>query len=107
MFVAPGPIELVQAIMRRRRVALTKATAARAITCSLCERRGRQPLACAVQRLAETGDVAMPENRENTGKQGHFAAVDFARLRREIANERLGHRQTDRGHVRPRCSILL
>jgi hypothetical protein len=32
--------------------------------------------------------------------------IDFARLRGEIANERLGHRQTDHGHVRPRCSIL-
>jgi len=41
------------------------------------------------------------------GKQGNLAAIDFARLRGEIANERLGHRQTDRGHVRLPCSILL
>src|SRR5262249_6750878 len=34
----PGPIELVQAIMRRRRLALAKAIAARPIACSLCAR---------------------------------------------------------------------
>ena len=38
MLVAPGPIELVQTIMRRRRDALAKATAESAIACSLCER---------------------------------------------------------------------
>ena len=32
---------------------------------------------------------------------------DIARLRSEIASERLGHRQTDRGHSRPPCFILL
>src|SRR5215469_1633649 len=40
------------------------------------------------------------------GKQGNLAAIDFDRLRGEIANERLGHRQTDRGHSRLPCSIL-
>jgi hypothetical protein len=67
----------------------------------------RQPLAHVVQRLADSGDIAMPENRKNAGKQGNLAAIHFARLRREIANERLGHRQPDRGHPRPLCSILL
>jgi hypothetical protein len=38
MFVAPGPIEVVQAIMRRRRLALAKAIAACAIACSLWDR---------------------------------------------------------------------
>ena len=32
--------------------------------------QGRQPLACAVQRLAKPGDIAMPKNRKNTGEQG-------------------------------------
>ena len=46
MFVAPGPIELVQAIMRRRPLALAKATAANAIACSLCARNvGKRSLA--------------------------------------------------------------
>ena len=38
MFVAPGPIELVTAIIRRRKLALAKAIAACAIACSLCAR---------------------------------------------------------------------
>ena len=38
MLVAPGPIELVQTIIRRRREALAKAIAASAIACSLCAR---------------------------------------------------------------------
>jgi hypothetical protein len=39
MFVARGPMELVQAIMRRRRLALAKAIAAKPIACSLCARK--------------------------------------------------------------------
>ena len=35
MFVAPGPIDVVQAIMRRRACALANAMAACAIACSL------------------------------------------------------------------------
>jgi hypothetical protein len=38
MLVAPGPIELVHAIMRRRFIVLAKAEAACAIACSLCAR---------------------------------------------------------------------
>ena len=38
MLVAPGPIELVHAIMRLRREALAKAIAACAIACSLWAR---------------------------------------------------------------------
>jgi hypothetical protein len=36
--VAPGPIEVVHAIIRRRKCALAKAIAACAIACSLCAR---------------------------------------------------------------------
>jgi hypothetical protein len=38
MFVAPGPIDVVHAIMRRRREALAKAIAACAMACSLWAR---------------------------------------------------------------------
>jgi hypothetical protein len=38
MFIEPGPIEVVQAIICRRFLALANATAARAIPCSLCAR---------------------------------------------------------------------
>jgi hypothetical protein len=69
--------------------------------------QGRQPLARVVQRLADSSDIAVPENGKNAGKQWNFAAIDFARLRCEISRERLGHRQTDRGHARPSCPILV
>ena len=39
MLLAPGPIELVHAIIRRRRLALAKPIAARPIACSLCARK--------------------------------------------------------------------
>ena len=39
MLVAPGPIDVVQAIMRRRRLALAKAMAACAMPCSLWARK--------------------------------------------------------------------
>src|SRR5512145_1127218 len=39
MLLAPGPIEVVQAIIRRRACALAKAIAACAIACSLCARK--------------------------------------------------------------------
>jgi hypothetical protein len=47
MLVAPGPIDEVQAIMRRRRDALANAIAACAIACSLCARKvGSASRAC-------------------------------------------------------------
>jgi hypothetical protein len=63
--------------------------------------QGRQPLACLVQRFADSSDIAVPENGKNAGQQRNFAVIKFARLRCEVANERLGHRQPDRGHPRP------
>jgi hypothetical protein len=106
MFVAPGPMELVQAIMRRRRLALAKAIAAKPIARSLCARKvGSRPHTS--HSFADSSDIAMPENGKNAGKQRKFAAIDFARLNREITDERLGHRQADRGHPRAPWSILL
>jgi hypothetical protein len=52
------------------------------------------------RRFADSSDIAVPENGKNAGKQRKFAAIDFARLNREIADERLGHRQAERGHPR-------
>ena len=39
MFVAPGPIDVVTAIMRRRKLALAKAMAACAMPCSVVSAR--------------------------------------------------------------------
>jgi hypothetical protein len=107
MFFAPGPMELVQAIMRRRRLALAKAIAAKTIACSLCARMVARHPHKFVQRFADSSDIAVPENGKNAREQRKFAAIDFARLRREIADERLGHRQADRSHPRAPWSILL
>jgi hypothetical protein len=92
--------------MRRRRLALAKAIAAKPIARSLCARKvGSRPHTS--HSFADSSDIAMPENGKNAGKQRNFAAIDFARLHREIADERLGHRQTDRGHPQPHCPILV
>ena len=42
--------------------------------------------------------VAVAENRENAREQKILTTVDFAVLRGEEADERLGHRETDCGH---------
>ena len=52
---------------------------------------GRQLRARGVERLAETGDVAVTENREHTGHERHLDTVDLRSLASEIPNERLGH----------------
>ena len=61
--------------------------------------QGRQAVAGLVQGLAQAGDVAMAEDRENTGEQRDFLAVDLGVLRHEKAHQRLGHGQADRGHL--------
>jgi hypothetical protein len=86
---------------------LSEADCSQAHSLLVMRAQSRQPLARVVQRFADSGDIAMPENGKNAGKQWNFAAIDFARLHREIADERLGHRQTDRGHPQPHCPILV
>ena len=97
MLVAPGPMEVVQAIIRRRREALAKAMAACAIACSLWRAEGRQLVAHPVQRLAHAGHVAMAEDRPDPAEDRHdrpSISVFWA----AIADERLGHGEADRGH---------
>ncbi len=53
------------------------------------------------QRLREAGDVAMPEDREDAGKQRHFLAVHDGELVDEIAHQRLRHGEADCGHAYP------
>src|SRR5206468_9082880 len=76
---------------------LAKATAANAIACSLCARNvGKRSLA--PYSASQPRDIAVTENRESASKKEIFSAVDLARLRREEADERLGHREPDCGH---------
>ena len=62
MFVAPGPIDVVQAIVAVRRIARAKPVEACTIDCSL--RGWWYGRSCAVldQRLAQPGHVAVPED---------------------------------------------
>ena len=69
MLVAPGPMEVVQAIMRRRREALAKAMAACAMACSLWARKVGSVVAHAVQRLAHAGHVAVAEDRPDAAEE--------------------------------------
>ena len=51
-----------------------------------------------MQRFAETGHIAMPEDRPHTAKQRLRAVLRLHPLRCQIANQRLRHRQPNRSH---------
>ena len=61
----------------------------------------RQPLALGIERLAEPGDIAVAEDRDDAGEERHLIAADLADLSREEADQRLRHGQPDRAHFRP------
>ena len=96
MLVAPGPMEVVQAIMRRRREAFAKAMAACAMACSLWARKVGSVVANAVQRLAHARDVAVAEDGPDAAEQRHDMAVDLGLLRGHRLDERLRHGEADR-----------
>ena len=56
---------------------------------------GRQRGAMRVQRFAEPGDVAVTEDRPHAGEERHSPPSRSTRMRREIADQRLRHRQPD------------
>ena len=62
---------------------------------------GREHAPGGLQRLAQTGHVAVPEDREPAGNQRHFLSVDLGELRRQIAHQRLRHGQPHGLH----CSL--
>jgi len=85
MLVAPGPIDVVHARNRRRRLAFAKAT-----------------IAHAGQRFTDRGDVAVAEDREHARDQGGVLAVYDGLLCDEIAHQRLAHRESHGlAHVQP------
>ena len=49
----------------------------------------RQLVAISVKSLADAGDVAVAENREDAAKQRSNAGSGVSRQRRDIANQRL------------------
>jgi len=66
--VAPWPVELVQAIMRRRARGLGVSDGRKPIACSLCEAVGRRNVPRREAGLASR-HIAMAENRKDAAKQ--------------------------------------
>jgi len=98
MFVASGPIEVVASHHTAATARLGKGDRSQRHCLLVMSPQCRQALPFRIQRLAQSGDIAMTEDRENASKKGRFSPVDLARLRREEADERLGHREPDCGH---------
>ncbi len=59
---------------------------------------GRQDLARLPQRLAQSGDVAVAEDRPDAGKKRLDASVELGSLGREIAHHRLCRGEAEGGH---------
>jgi Xaa-Pro aminopeptidase len=59
---------------------------------------GREGFLDRMQRFSETGHVAMPEDRPDAAKQRLRAVFREHFLRRQIAHQRLRHRQPNRSH---------
>jgi hypothetical protein len=67
---------------------------------------GRQDVAHLVQRLAEAGDVAVPEDRPDAGEQGRFGATQRGALGGEMTDDGLGRGQAQGAHG-PRSPTIL
>ncbi len=80
MLVAPGPIDEVAAMKRRRKLALAKAMAACAMRLLVVGAKGRQLVAHLLERLADAGDVAMAEDRPDAAEDRHAFAIDLGHL---------------------------
>ena len=78
MLVAPGPIDVVQAIMRRRRERLGERDRRMRHRLLVVRAVGRQRVARVPQRLAERRHVAVAEDRPHAGEQRRVA-VDSLR----------------------------
>ena len=60
---------------------------------------GGQHILNGLERLAEAGHVAMPEDCENASEERNFAVVDDGSLSGEIADQGLGHGQPHGLHI--------
>ncbi len=58
----------------------------------------RQSVLDGFERLAERGDVAVAEDREDPGEDRHLVTVDLGSLGEQPAHDRLGGGQPDRRH---------
>ena len=93
MLVAPGPIELTQAKVRRRLLILAKAVAMCTEACSFLVMEIAE-LRILLQRLANAGDAAVAENAEAAGKERLPPAVALDMLVQEELNDGLRHGQS-------------
>ena len=58
----------------------------------------RQLVSHLIERLAKSCNVAVTEDRPNTGDKRHLLPVDLGHLPREITGQCLRHGQSDRAH---------
>jgi hypothetical protein len=58
-----------------------------------------QPILHLMERLANSGDIAMAEDAEHTGEKRLAQAITLAVLDAQKPHERLRHRQSNRGSM--------
>ncbi len=81
MFVAPGPIEVVQAIIAAPAALLGEGNGGQRHRLLVMGAERRQGLADLVERLAQPRHIAVAEDREDAGEERRLVAVDLAALR--------------------------
>ena len=99
MLVAPGPIDVVQAIMRRRRERLGERDRRMRHRLLVVRAEGRQLSRACHSASPSAGDVAVAEDRPHAGEQRLRVCPRSRSLRRQVAHQRLRHREPDRHRV--------
>ena len=101
MLVAPGPIEEVTAIARRRPSCLGVGDRGIGHALLVVAAVGGEELALGMERLADAGDVAVAEDRPAAGDEGHALLVELVA---DVADGGLGRGQADGLHAAaPSC----
>jgi hypothetical protein len=96
MLVAPGPMELVQASVRRR-LAIFEA-GRRVHHCLLVAREvAGEAVLRLEQGLSDAGDVPVAEDAEDTAEERLFDAVEAGELLGQELDDRLSHGQAPSG----------
>ena len=98
MLVAPGPIDEVQAKVRRRLLALAYAAARCTPDCSLRTGYVRK-IGILLQRLADAGHVAVAEDPQHAGEEWVLFAIPLDVLVLQKAHQCLSHRDATRFHA--------
>ena len=93
MFVAPGPIDVVHASVRMRKLAFRKRRSGMHHRLFIAAKVIAQPTIL-LQRLPDTGDIAMPKNSETSRNEAKFFSIARGILVLQKSDDRLRHRKT-------------